>query len=152
MKLPQYKHFTRLDTLDERLTPDFISGSHLGTRARYGTIKRGFPTSHMPEEVLRETAPENHGNLSVVLLLVLSVVIFPKGTDYKPTSLPMKEELRKLTRLPHRYAICQSMTSPPLRFARRQGRKTRRKWTCLPTIGGTCRQDTACFTCRERNA
>ncbi len=24
MKLPQYRHFTRLDTLDERLTPDFI--------------------------------------------------------------------------------------------------------------------------------
>lgn len=38
MKLPQYKHFTRLDTLDERLTPDFIR-SHLGTRARYGNYK-----------------------------------------------------------------------------------------------------------------
>ena len=43
MKLPQYKHFTRLDTLDERLTPDFIR-SHLGTRARYGTTKQRFPT------------------------------------------------------------------------------------------------------------
>lgn len=38
MKLPQYAHFTRLDTLDERLTPDFIR-SHLGTRSRYGNYK-----------------------------------------------------------------------------------------------------------------
>ena len=43
-----------------------------------------------------ETAPENHGNLSVVLLLVLSVGDISKGTDYKPTSPLMKEELRKL--------------------------------------------------------
>ena len=50
MKLPQYKHFTRLDTLDERLTPDFIR-SHLGTRARYGNYKAKISYSpHMPEE------------------------------------------------------------------------------------------------------
>lgn len=34
MKLPQYAHFTRLDTLDQRLTPEFIK-AHLGTRTRY---------------------------------------------------------------------------------------------------------------------
>ena len=43
-----------------------------------------------------ETAPENHGNLSVVLLLVLSVGDISQSTDYKPTSPLMKEELRKL--------------------------------------------------------
>ncbi len=44
-----------------------------------------------------ETASENHGNFSVVLLLVLSVGVYsPKARDYKPTSPLMKEELRKL--------------------------------------------------------
>ncbi len=43
-----------------------------------------------------ETTSKNHGNFSVVLLLVLSVRDIPKGTDYKPTSPLMKEELRKL--------------------------------------------------------
>ena len=38
MTLPQYKHFTRLDTLDERLTPDFIR-SCLGGTSRYGNYK-----------------------------------------------------------------------------------------------------------------
>ena len=74
MKLPQYKHFTRLDTLDERLTPDFIR-SHLGTRARYG---------------------KTTGILALYYYWCYQLGIFPKGTDYKPTSPLMKEELRKL--------------------------------------------------------
>ena len=57
MKLPQYKHFTRLDTLDERLTPDFIR-SHLGTRARYGNYKAKISYSpHMPEEYKKAWKP-----------------------------------------------------------------------------------------------
>lgn len=74
MKLPQYKHFTRLDTLDERLTPDFIR-SHLGTRARYGNYKARISYSpYMPEEYKkRGNRIKNHWNLSVVLLLVLPI-------------------------------------------------------------------------------
>ena len=45
MKLPQYKHFTRLDTLDERLTPDFIR-SCLG-----GISRSGFSTGKIPPEL-----------------------------------------------------------------------------------------------------
>ena len=67
MKLPQYKHFTRLDTLDERLTPDFIR-SHLGTRARYGNYKAKISYSpHMPEEYKKAWKPhqKTRGILSV---------------------------------------------------------------------------------------
>ena len=35
MRLPQYQHFTRLDTLDERWTPENISRS-LGAQASLG--------------------------------------------------------------------------------------------------------------------
>ncbi|MEY8391544.1 relaxase/mobilization nuclease domain-containing protein [Lachnospiraceae bacterium 45-W7] len=88
MKLTQYKHFTRLDTLDGRLTPDFIR-SHLGTRARYGNYKARISYSpHMPEEYKNAWKPRYYW--------CYQLGIFPKGTDYKPTSPLMKEELRKL--------------------------------------------------------
>ena len=98
MKLPQYKHFTRLDTLDERLTPDFIR-SHLGTRARYGNYKARISYSpHMPEEYKKAWKPHQKttGILALYYYWCYQLGIFPKGTDYKPTSPLMKEELRKL--------------------------------------------------------
>lgn len=98
MKLPQYKHFTRLDTLDERLTPDFIR-SHLGTRARYGNYKAKISYSpHMPEEYKKAWKPhqKTRGILALYYYWCYQLGIFPKGTDYKPTSPLMKEELRKL--------------------------------------------------------
>lgn len=141
MKLPQYKHFTRLDTLDERLTPDFIR-SHLGTRARYGNYKAKISYSpHMPEEYKKAWKPhqKTRGILALYYYWCYQLGIFPKGTDYKPTSPLMKEELRNWMRLPHRYAICRSITSPPSPICTPTGRRTRRKWTGLPTIGGICR-------------
>lgn len=98
MKLPQYKHFTRLDTLDERLTPDFIC-SHLGTKARYGNYKARISYSpHMPEEYKKAWKPRQKttGILALYYYWCYQLGIFPKGTDYKPTSPLMKEELRKL--------------------------------------------------------
>ena len=98
MKLPQYKHFTRLDTLDERLTPDFIR-SHLGTRARYGNYKARISYSpHMPEEYKKAWKPHQKttGILALYYYWCYQLGIFPKGTDYKPTSPLMKQELRKL--------------------------------------------------------
>ena len=95
MKLPQYKHFTRLDTLDERLTPDFIR-SHLGTRARYGNYKARISYSpHMPEEYKKAWKPHQKttGILALYYYWCYQLGIFPKGTDYKPTSPLMKEEL-----------------------------------------------------------
>lgn len=98
MKLPQYAHFTRLDTLDGRLTPDFIR-SHLGTRARYGNYKARISYSpYMPEEYKKAWKPRQKttGILALYYYWCYQLGIFPKGTDYKPTSPLMKEELRKL--------------------------------------------------------
>ena len=50
MKMSQHRHFTRLDTLDERLTPDSIR-SCLGGTSRYGNYKARISCSpHMPEQ------------------------------------------------------------------------------------------------------
>lgn len=98
MKLPQYKHFTRLDTLDERLMPDFIR-SCLGGTSRYGNYKARISYSpHMPEQYKNAWKPHQKttGILALYYYWCYQLGIFPKGTDYKPTSPLMKEELRKL--------------------------------------------------------
>lgn len=141
MKLPQYKHFTRLDTLDERLTPDFIR-SHLGTRARYGNYKARISYSpHMPEEYKKAWKPHQKttGILALYYYWCYQLGIFPKGTDYKPTSPLMKEELRKLDEITAQVRYMSEHDISTLSDLHADREKTRRKWTCLPTIGGTCR-------------
>ncbi len=97
IRLPQYQHFTRLDTLDERWIPGNIRRS-LGTRASFGNKR---PTVNfapeLPEE-LRVYVPFQRTSHIYRLFLYweYQLGILPKGTDYKPTSPFMKEELRKL--------------------------------------------------------
>ena len=97
IRLPQYQHFTRLDTLDERWTPGNIRRS-LGTWASFGNKR---PTVNfapeLPEE-LRVYVPFQRTSHIYRLFLYweYQLGILPKGTDYKPTSPFMKEELRKL--------------------------------------------------------
>ena len=97
IRLPQYQHFTRLDTLDERWTPENI-GRSLGTRASFGNKR---PTVNfapeLPEE-LRVYVPFQRTPHIYRLFLYweYQLVILPKGTTYQPTSPFMKEELRKL--------------------------------------------------------
>lgn len=97
MRLPQYQHFTRLDTLDERWTPENISRS-LGAQASFGNK---HPTVNfapeLPEE-LRVYVPFQRTSHIYRLFLYweYQLGILPKGTDYKPTSPFMREELRKL--------------------------------------------------------
>ncbi|KAI4449592.1 hypothetical protein C823_004121 [Eubacterium plexicaudatum ASF492] len=98
MKLSQYKHFTRLDTLDERLTPDFIQSCLRGAY-KLGNYKARISYSpHMPEQY--KNAWKSHQKTTGILALYYywcyQLGIFPKGTDYKPTSPLMKEDLRKL--------------------------------------------------------
>lgn len=107
MKLPQYGHFTRLDTLDERLTPEFIR-SHLGTRARYGNYKARISYSpYMPEQYKKAWRPHQKttGILALYYYWCYQLGIFPKGTDYKPTSPLMKQELREHRRRPTKSGI-----------------------------------------------
>ena len=108
-----------------------------------GTTKAKISYSpHMPEEYKKAWKPhqKTRGILALYYYWCYQLGIFPKGTDYKPTSPLMKEELRNWMRLPHRYAICRSITSPPLSgFARRQGEEPDGNGQALPTIGGICR-------------
>lgn len=97
IRLPQYQHFTRLDTLDERWTPEFIT-RHLGARASFGNKR---PTVNfapeLPEE-LRIYVPFQRTSHIYRLFLYweYQLGILPRGTTYHPTSPFMKEELRKL--------------------------------------------------------
>ena len=97
IRLPQYQHFTRLDTLDERWTPEHIRAS-LGARATFGNKR---PTVNfapeLPEE-LRVYVPFQQTSHIYRLFLYweYQLGILPKRTSYQPTSPFMKEELRKL--------------------------------------------------------
>ena len=98
MKLPQYNHFTRLDTLDERLTPNFIQSCLKGAY-KFGNYKARISYSpHMPEQYKNAWKPHQKttGILALYYYWCYQLGIFPKGTDYKLTSPMMKEELRKL--------------------------------------------------------
>ena len=97
IRLPQYQHFTRLDTLDERWTPEDIRRG-LGARASFGNKR---PTVNfapeLPEE-LRVYVPFQRTSHIYRLFLYweYQLGILPKGTTYQPTSPFLKEELRKL--------------------------------------------------------
>lgn len=97
IRLPQHQHFTRLDTLDERWTPENIRRS-LGTRASFGNKR---PTVNfapeLPEE-LRVYVPFQRTSHIYRLFLYweYQLGILPKGATYQPTSPFMREELRKL--------------------------------------------------------
>ena len=97
IRLPQYQHFTRLDTLDEHWTPENIMRG-LGARASFGNKR---PTVNfapeLPEE-LRVYVPFQRTSHTYRLFLYweYQLGILPKGTTYQPTSPFLKEELRKL--------------------------------------------------------
>lgn len=98
IRLPQYRHFTRLDTLDERLTPEFIRHC-CGSRARYGnTHARISYPPEMPEELRHIWKPYIRTSQirRLYLCFCYELGILPKGTNYRPTSPFLREELRKL--------------------------------------------------------
>ena len=98
IRLPQYKHFTRLDTLDERLTPEFIRQG-CGSRAHYGSshAEISYPP-RMPTELEHIWQPYVRTTRIYRLYLryCYELGILPKGTSYQPTSPFLREELRKL--------------------------------------------------------
>ena len=101
LKLPQYKNFTRLDTLDERWTPEYIR-TYMGGRAIYGNIRAeiNYPPQ-MPEELKEWFVPFMHQNSLYKLYLHYCYIlgVLPKGTKYKPTSPYLKEDIRKMEEL-----------------------------------------------------
>jgi hypothetical protein len=101
IRLPQYEHFTRLNTLDERLTPEFIR-QHCGSRAPFGNRHAEVAHSpHMPEELVDAWQPYRRTSRIYRLYLhyCYELGILPKKSGYKPTSPFLKEDLRKLDQI-----------------------------------------------------
>lgn len=98
IRLPQYEHFTRLDTLDERWTPEYFQ-RHMGARARYGNRRAEITyPPQMPQDLKAWYKPFQRTSHIYKLYLHYCYLLgyLPKNTDYKPTSPYLKEDLRKL--------------------------------------------------------
>lgn len=98
IRLPQYQHFTRLDTLDEEWTPTYWE-QHVGSRAYYGSKEAIVDyTPYMPRSYDKYYTPFRYTryirNLYVYFCYELG--IFPETQYYQPTSPYLKQELRKL--------------------------------------------------------
>lgn len=101
LRLPQYEHFTRLDTLDERWSPENIQRT-MGVYARYGNRRAEITyPPQMPQE-LKEWYKPFHKTSHIYRLYLHYCYLLgylPKNTDYKPTSPYLKEDLQKLDEL-----------------------------------------------------
>ena len=98
MKLPQYRYFTHIETLNPKWTPEFIR-AHMGGRTRYGLVRPVVTASRQVPEDLRDAWKPGVKTTHIYRLYIwwqYQLGVLPKGTDYKPTSPFMKEELRKL--------------------------------------------------------
>ena len=97
IRLPQYTHFTRLDTLDKRWVPEnmyrFLTSHPSQTKKAVVRWQTDVP------ELLRH-AHFPHQKPSHIYRLYLyycyQLGILPKKTEYKPNSPFLREELRKL--------------------------------------------------------
>ena len=101
IRLPQYEHFTRLDTLDKRWTPDNIQRT-MGAYASFGNRRAtiNYPPQ-MPQDLKDWFQPFHKTSHIYKLYLHYCYLlgVLPKNTEYKPTSPYLKEDLRKLEAL-----------------------------------------------------
>lgn len=98
IRLPQYEHFTRLDTLDKRWTPENIERT-MGAYASFGNRRAtiNYPPQ-MPQD-LREWFQPFHKTSHIYKLYLhycYLLGVLSKNTEYKPTSPYLKEDLKKL--------------------------------------------------------
>lgn len=101
IRLPQYEHFTRLDTLDKRWTPENIQrtmGAYASFGNRRATISYPPQMSHDLREWFEPFQKTSH-IYKLYLHYCYLLGYLPKNTDYKPTSPYLKEDLRKLDEL-----------------------------------------------------
>ena len=101
LRLPRYEHFTRLDTLDPKWTPEYLE-QNMGEKAVYGNNRPELSFSpHIPYSYSSIT--EHHERATHIYRLYVyycfQLGIYPEGQDYKPTSPYLKEELRHLDEL-----------------------------------------------------
>ena len=98
IRLPQYEHFTSLDPLNEKWTPENILRS-MGRGATFGSRRAyiSYPPQ-MPQELKDWFKPFHRTSHIYRLYLHYCYLLgyLPKNTDYKPTSPYLKEDLKKL--------------------------------------------------------
>ena len=96
--MPQYRNFTRLDTLNEKWTPENIRYS-MGRYASFGNRRAyiSYPPQ-MPQDLKDWFQPFRRTSHIYRLYLHYCYLLgyLPKNTDYKPTSPYLKEDLKKL--------------------------------------------------------
>lgn len=98
LRLPQYEHFTRLDTLDEKWTPEYFQ-RNMGARAIYGNRRAEITYPPQMPQNLKEWFQPFQKTSHIYRLYLHNCYLLgylPKNTDYKPTSPYLKEDLRKL--------------------------------------------------------
>ena len=98
IRLPQYEHFTRLDTLDEKWTPEHFK-RNMGAYARYGNRRAEITyPPQMPQDLRNWFKPFQKTSHIYRLYLHYCYLlgVLPKKTTYRPTSPYLKEDLRKL--------------------------------------------------------
>ena len=94
----QYEHFTRLDTLDKRWTPENIQRT-MGEYASFGNRRATISYPLQMPQNLREWFKPFHKTSHIYKLYLhycYLLGVLPKNTDYKPTSPYLKEDLKKL--------------------------------------------------------
>ena len=98
IRLPQYQHFTRLDTLNKNWTPDNIMEEMYNPRIYMRHRDYIADSLDIPEELCDRSilSPERTQLQKLYLFHCYALGILPKGTTYKPTSPFLREELRKL--------------------------------------------------------
>ena len=101
LRLPRYEHFTRLDTLDPKWTPEYLE-QNMGEKAVYGNNRPELSFSpHIPYSYSSITDHHNRAThiYRLYVYYCFQLGIYPEGQDYKPTSPYLKEELRHLDEL-----------------------------------------------------
>ena len=98
IRLPQYEHFTRLDTLEERWTPEYLR-KHMGRNAPYGSRRARIVFSpYMPYHYRSYYTPfvRTSHIYRLYLYYCFELGILPKNQCYTPVSPYLREDLRKL--------------------------------------------------------
>ena len=101
IRLPQYEHFTRLDTLDERWTPEHIQRT-MGAYASFGNRRAAITYPPQMPKSLRDWFKPFQKTSHIYRLYLhycYLLGVLPKKTTYRPTSPYLKEDLKKLEEL-----------------------------------------------------
>ena len=95
IRLPQYQHFTRLDTLDSHWMPERLSRMLSWTPSVKAVVRW---QTDVPAQLRHAHQPHQKPShiYRLYLYYCFQLGILPKGTAYKPNSPFLREELRKM--------------------------------------------------------